>query len=319
MLEVLATGLLDTPQDLGRPGFAHLGIGRAGAADRVALRLANALVGNAENACALEVTLIGGRYKALAETWVAVVGPALPQARINDAALHRGRPYRLGAGDTLSLGPLRSGCRACLAVAGGLAVPAWLGSRSRDVNAGLGPPMPKAGDRLPLGEAGKRPTSPPDWGIDCSAWDHGGTPVQLRFLPGPEMERLDDASRRTLLATRFRISKDSNRVACRLEGAVLRQAEAGGIVTAASLDGSIQLPPNGQPIIFGCEHPVSGGYARIGQLIGADLPRLAQCRPGDEIVLREVSMAEAQAATARQQQELQQWQARIRARLEVDP
>lgn len=316
MLEVLEPGLLSTPQDEGRPGHARFGIGRAGAADWTALHLGNALVGNPCGACAIEVTLKGPVLKAQAAHWLALSGAPLPQARINDDPWPMGVARLVQADDRLALGGMSSGCRSYLAVAGGFDVETWLGSRSCDVNAGLGPSLLEAGDTLRTGPANWVLPDEFDWSLDLRPWRHEKGPQTLRLLESAHTVLLDSASRRALSEQAFKVNSDSNRVGVRLDGSRLRLAERTEIISAGSVAGSMQLPPGGQPIVLGCEHPVSGGYPRIAQLIEADLPRLAQCRPGDEIRFEWVDMATALEARREQRQLIEQVELQIRQRLE---
>lgn len=315
MLEVIEPGFLTTPQDRGRPGHAHLGIGQAGAADRVALTLANALVGNPADACALEITLNGPVLEAHGDCHVALAGAPMPHARINEDPLPMGTPRRLPAGSRLTTGGMPTGCRSYLAVAGGFDVAPWLGSRCRDVNADLGPAALAAGAELPVGQPTMALADRYPWGADVSPWRQP-QPLCLRILPGHHTHLLDADSSRALAEQEYTLSSDSNRVACRLDGTSLQLRDDIEVVTTGTVNGSIQLPPGGQPIVFGCEHPVSGGYPRIGQLIEADIPRLAQCRPGDRIRLRWVTLQAAFDARREQQQLIRQVSGQIRQRLE---
>ena len=297
MIEVLTPGLLSSLQDRGRPGLAHLGIGRAGAADLPALRLANALVGNPPDACAMEITLTGPALRLHRDVEIALTGAPVA-AEANGRPLPGWTPLRLRAGSVLRLGGMRHGCRSYLAVRGGIDVAAVLGSRSQDLNAGLGPldgrPL-RAGDRLPLG--------PPDdttgaadraaWSLDPRPWFDGAAARTLRLLAGTHTTLLDAASREALFAAGFRVAAASNRVGCRLDGPRLALHAPLELISEGVIAGTVQLPPNGQPIVLFCEHPVSGGYPRIGQLAAVDLPRLAQRRPGDTLRFAPIDAGEA--------------------------
>ena len=316
MLEVMQPGLLSTPQDMGRPGHARLGIGRSGAADWTALHLANALVGNPADACAIEITLKGPVLKAQASHWVALAGAPLPQARINDDPWPMGVARLVQRGDHLSPGGMSSGCRSYLAVAGGIDLDPWLGSRSCDVNAGLGPSPLQAGDELPVGPANRVLPHAFDWALDLRPWQHASRPRTLRLLESAHTGQLNDTSLKLLGDATFRINPHSNRVGTRLDGPELHLEKPLEMISAGSVAGSMQLPPGGQPIVLGCEHPVSGGYPRIAQVIEADLPRLAQCRPGDEVRFEWVDMATALDARRAQRQLIEQIELQIRRRLE---
>lgn len=321
MIEVISPGLLSSLQDGGRIGHAHLGIGRSGAADRPAFTLANTLVGNPAGACVIEVTLLGPRLRLRRDAWIALTGAPMPRARIDDRPLPMWRPVRAAAGVEIDLGSMPSGCRAYLAIDGGIAVDHWLDSRSTDLNARLGPMQGRAlaaGDILPLeprsadiGYAGR-------WSLDPASWfdAHGDTP--LRLIPASHTGRLDPASHDALGGGEaFRIDVDSNRVGVRMQSREpLRLREPLEMLSEGLVAGTMQLPPGGQPILMLAEHPVTGGYPRIAQLAEADLPRLAQYRPGDAVRFAWIGRGDARRAQQVRDRELLQLCVSIRARLE---
>ncbi|HEY3521981.1 MAG TPA: biotin-dependent carboxyltransferase family protein, partial [Rhodanobacteraceae bacterium] len=280
-VEVVRPGLLSTPQDPGRTGFAHLGVGRAGAFDMPAFRLANALAGNGGDACALELTLLGPTLRFHCDARIAATGAPLPM-QIDGVEQPMWSPLFMHAGQTLGLGATRKGCRAYLAVHGGFHFEPVLGSRSLDVNAALGPlqrPL-RAGDVLQIHETtGGRREAKANWSIDPRPWFDPES--ALRLVPGTHTYLLDDESRAALFSRAFEVGNDSNRVGVRLRGLRLQLSEPVELVSEACTAGTLQLPPSGEPIALGVEHPVSGGYPRIGQIAATDLPRLAQRRPGD--------------------------------------
>jgi len=304
-ITVLAPGVLTTVQDTGRSGHAASGVGRAGAMDAVALRLANILVGNVENAAALEITLRGPRLRFAADALIALTGAEL-EASCAGAALPVWRPVALRAGSELLLGGMRSGARAYLAIAGGIGTPPLLGSRSIDVNAALGRAL-AAGDTLPCASAPTsvapslwrklRTTNTPacaaKWALDATPW-FDISPAPLAALRGAHFDHLEPASQRALFEATLRISADSNRVGYRLEGAAFALREQIELVSEGTVPGTLQLPPAGHPIVLLAEAPTIGGYPRIAQIAAVELPRLAQRRPGDSVRLAEVSLKEAQ-------------------------
>lgn len=326
-IEVLKPGLLTTPQDRGRAGSAHLGVGRAGAFDLPAFRLANALAGNPPHDCALEITLLGPALKFHADAWIALVGAPIA-AQLDERPVPMWAPVFVRAGSTLAFGAMGQGCRAYLAVHGGFDFEPVLGSRSLDVNAALGPvgrPV-RSGDLLKVREYGderrdatspdcdRQRTSPP-WAIDPRPWFDAGQEQPLRLLPGSHAHLLDANSRASLYTQSFRVAADSNRVGCRLECEPLEFAEPVEMVSEACLAGTLQLPPSGQPIALGVEHPVSGGYPRIGQIAAVDLPRLAQRRPGDALRFAPCSLEEARRALREREQQLREMETLIANRL----
>lgn len=315
-LRVLSPGLLTTVQDGGRHGFGAIGVGAAGAMDPVSLRLANLLVGNAQDAAALEITLRGPRLRCEADLLIAVAGAEI-DARRDAEAVPLWRPVLLRAGSELHLGGMRRGARAYLAIAGGIGLPAVLGSRANDVNAGLGP-MPRplvAGDSLPCApaprslcgamwkrlesaaadeDADARNVFSTNWSLDPRAWFDVDAAHPIRAIAGTHFARLDGDSQRALFGAEFRIGVDSNRAGCRLEGVPIALAAPIELVSEGVAPGTVQLPTGGVPIALTAEAPPTGGYPRIAQIIAIDLPRLAQRRPGDRVRFAETDIADAQ-------------------------
>lgn len=319
-IEVLAPGTLTSLQDKGRGGLAHLGVGRAGAFDLPALRIANALCGNPRGACALEVTLLGPTLRFGADAWIALTGAA-SSLRVEGVEQPAWSPVRVRAGGQVRVGAARSGCRAYLAVRGGLDVEAVLGSRSTDVNARLGPLEGRAlrqGDVLPIKAAPPLPANGPAaraWRVDPRPWIDGNVPATLRLVAGSHFSRLSDASRAALFASPFKVGSDSNRVGLRLRGPRLEWDAPFEIASEGCVPGVLQLPPSGQPIAFGPECPVSGGYPRIGQIASVDLPRLAQLRPGDAVRFTPITLDAALQALRKREHALVRLESLIAARL----
>jgi biotin-dependent carboxylase-like uncharacterized protein len=292
MITVLRAGLLDSVQDLGRRGVRHLGVGLAGAVDRYSLQVANRLVGNPPGAAALEITLAGARLRLSRSARIAVCGADI-ETSADGIALPAWRPVVLPAQCELEFGPCRRGARAYLAVDGGIDTPVVLGSRSTDLRAGLGGVdgrALRAGDELPLGPSPRRLP-----GLGASPWwidplpdlDLSRTAV-ARFVP------LHQAAQ-ALVPQAWTLSATSNRQGLRLQGARLPMEDAGAILSEPVAPGVVQLPPDGQPIVLLAEAQTVGGYPRLGYVAEADLPRLAQLRPGEtlhfEPVTREQSLA----------------------------
>lgn len=322
-VEVLKPGLLTTMQDAGRVGFTHLGIGRAGAFDAPALRIANALCGNPRDACALEATLLGPTLRFHADAWVAVTGAPIP-FRIDGTDQPAWASVFVATGSTVELGAMRSGCRSYLAVCGGFDVAPVLGSRSTDVNAQVGPfagrPL-HTGSTLKTGFArnparrGARGTM--NWRIDPRPWFPQDASRPLRLLPGSHFDRMKGTSRKLLFSNAFIVHVDSNRVGLRLSGPSLEFDEPVEMVSEGSVPGTLQLPPSGQPIAFGPEGPVSGGYPRIGQVAAVDIPRLAQQRPGDAIRFVPCTFDDALRTLRERERALARLETGIAARLEA--
>jgi len=285
-LLVLATGPLTTVQDLGRIGHAHLGVGRSGAADRGALRLANRLLGNPEGAAGLEITLGGLEVRAHGDLVIALTGARCP-AVLTDVSGRR-RPVghqaveRLPDGATLRLGTPARGLRTYLAVRGGLDVPAVLGSRSTDTLSGLGPPPPKPGTLLPVGPPPDRfPT------VDLAPVpEPAGGDLVLHAIPGPRDDWFSPAALQALCAEPYEVTPESDRVGMRLRGPYLERVRRDELPSEGMVPGALQVPPSGQPTLLLADHPVTGGYPVIAVVLGRDVDRAAQARPGQRIRFR---------------------------------
>jgi biotin-dependent carboxylase-like uncharacterized protein len=280
MIEVIAPGPLTTVQDLGRPGFASLGVGLSGAADRGALRLANRLVGNAEDCAALEVTLGGLEARFTVATTIALTGAPCP-VQVGGRPGFVNGPIRVAPGDRLVLGVPGRGLRTYLAVRGGIDVPPVLGSRSTDVLAGLGPPRVTAGTCLPVGgPAGPVPA------VDLAPVAAVPEEFRLRTLPGPRADWFTPAALAEFGSAAYEVSPESNRIGVRFEGPVLARVADTELPSEGMVLGAVQVPPDGKPLLFLADHPVTGGYPVIGVVEPADLDLAAQARPGDRVSFR---------------------------------
>lgn len=273
-LEIVEAGLLTTIQDLGRPGLAHLGVPRSGAADRASLRLANRLVGNPEDAACLEATLTGPQIRAHVRCTVAITG-ATVEVAVSGRAVAMNAPMHLEAGDSLSVGAASAGLRSYVAFRGGIDCRSWFGSRSTDLLTGLGPPPLARGQRLRLG--GAEPAFP---SIDVAPVPAPEPEPRLGVIPGPRSDCFTATAMRLLVSEPFRVSPDSNRVGVRLEGPRLTRADGDDLRSEGMAHGALQVPPSGQPILLLADHPTTGGYPVIAVVRSADLPTAGQLRPG---------------------------------------
>jgi biotin-dependent carboxylase-like uncharacterized protein len=276
-LSVLTPGPLTTVQDLGRVGYAHLGVSTSGAADRESLALANRLVGNPPGTPALEVTFGGLSIRLDSPRLVALTGAPAP-------AFADGKPvpdpirFRLGASRVLTLERPAVGVRTYLAIAGGLLVAPVLGGAGYDVLAGHGPRPLRAGDTMSLGAALPPPQVPVELAI--SRVPVGSATVRFRW--GPRHQLFDAADRELFVTNRWLTSTESNRVGVRLLGTPLRIGKV-ALASEGMVRGSIQVPPSGEPIVLLADYPVTGGYPVIGVVTERDLGLVAQSPPGTEI------------------------------------
>jgi antagonist of KipI len=317
-IEVLSPGLLTTVQALGREGFRHLGVGFGGALDPGAHAIANLLAGNVASAATLEIALAGPTLRFEHAARIALCGTAF-DADIDGEPLPGWHRADLPAGSVLRIGGCRSGARAWLAVSGGIRVPDILGSASTDLRGGFGGVEGRAlraGDCLhvePFGEPVERLRIAP-WWIDPQALDaHPSQPI--RVLPGSDLLDPEDA----LFARAWTVAPASDRQGLRLSGTMLALRDAREYVSEPIVPGTVQLPPDGQPIVLLADAQTHGGYPRIGHVIRADRGRLAQLRAGNAIRFAPCTPTEALAASRGQAHDLARIALAIAGRTGVAP
>jgi biotin-dependent carboxylase-like uncharacterized protein len=280
VLTVLAPGPFATVQDRGRPGWASIGVTRSGAVDRAAADLANRLVGNDPEAATVEVTAGGLRVRAERTLLIAVTGAPVAVA-VDGRGAPFNAPLTLAAGAVLGLGLPSAGLRTYLAVRGGVDVPPVLGSRSTDTLSGLGPRPLSAGDRLPVGAL-----SAEEPFVDVAPVRPPSLRPVLRVLPGPRRDWLDPDAWTALTSQQWTVSTDSDRVGLRLTGPALMRARDGELPSEGLVPGAVQVPPDGAPVLFLADHPVTGGYPVLAVVTTADLSSAGQLRPGDIVQFR---------------------------------
>ncbi|WP_336724203.1 urea amidolyase family protein [Cellulosimicrobium cellulans] len=286
-VEVLATGPLVLVEDEGRPGLAAIGVGPSGAADRTSHALANRLVGNPASAATLEVALGGLALRFRARAVVALTGAAVP-ATVDGVPVGMNAPVPVPTGGVLRLGLATRGLRTYVAVRGGVTPGAVLGSRSRDTLAGIGPAPLRPGDELTVGApvAGRwaAPGVAPVRHVPGELRPGERAGAVLEVLPGPRADWFLPGAWQALRALRT-VSADSDRVAIRLDGQAVPR-RSGELPSEGLVRGAVQVPPDGRPVVFLADRPVTGGYPVIGVLRPDDVDRAAQLRPGDRVVLR---------------------------------
>ncbi|WKE72795.1 biotin-dependent carboxyltransferase family protein [Streptomyces sp. WP-1] len=273
-LVVVRPGMLTTVQDLGRPGYAHLGVPRSGALDPPAAALVNRLVGNGPDAAVLETTLDGCALRPRSTVTVAVGGAPCPVA-VGGRPAAWGAPVPVPAGALLEVGAVSAGVRGYVAVRGGVTVEPVLGSRATDLLSGLGPPPLAEGTVLPLG----RPAGPPAH-LDTAPQPGPPAELVLRVTPGPRADWFTTRGRYDLTARAYRVSPASNRIGLRTEGPPLERARGDELPSEGMVLGAVQVPPDGRPVVFLADHPTTGGYPVIAVVHPADLPAAAQAAPG---------------------------------------
>jgi len=293
-LLVDAPGLLTTVQDFGRSGYGALGVSPSGAADPVAFRLANLLVGNASNTAALEMTLLGGSFVFSDPAHIAVTGADFAP-RINGSAVELWRVHKVSAGTKIVFGPTKDFARCYLAIAGGVRVPLFLGSASTHLLSGLGGFKGRAlrrGDILALGV----PTDDLVPQRIPSASLHTLRPRKiLRVTEGAQIDAFSEEARNTFFHSKFRVTEQADRTGLRLEGPAIACNSSAEMITEGVPLGAIQITPSGQPIILFVEQQTTGGYPKIANVIGVDLHRLGQLRPRTDVRFERISLTVARS------------------------
>ncbi|MBL8808691.1 MAG: biotin-dependent carboxyltransferase [Planctomycetaceae bacterium] len=343
-IRLITSGFCTTVQDGGRSAFRHLGVPESGAVDLLALRTGNRLVGNADDTAGLEITLAGPQIEFRGNCVFALTGAPLAAEVIDQDGVRRAvpmnRPIALRSGCQLITGAVIRGCRSYLTVAGGVEVPAVLGSRSTLLKSALGDTASRplaVGDVLPISSlqstSESKPSSFhavresllksldvnscgfPNWHVQVADYSFGNE--TLRILPGPHFLRLTSDAAQVLQSELFEVRSDSDRMGCRLKGPVLQQNSSDGIPSEAVLPGTLQLPADGQILMLMADCAPTGGYPQIAHVIRADWSKMAQLRPGDRLRFRITTREEARTAAARIEQDLNR--AVVMAGLNVGP
>lgn len=307
-VKVLHPGLLTTIQDLGRYGAQKYGIIVSGAMDSYSLRLGNLLVGNEENEGALEITLFGTSLEFEKDQLIAITGADLAPY-LDGKKAPMWRPILVKKGSVLRFKSGIGGSRAYLAFAGGIEIPAVMGSKSTYLKAGIGGlhGRPLAiGDTLSFGEMNElsqiffdrlqKREGPFTWSINYKSLIRFAQTDTIRILKGTEFERFTKESQEALFTESYQLTAQADRMGYLMRGKPLRLAEEFNLLSEGVTFGTIQIPPNGQPIILMADRQTTGGYPKIGQVISADLPSLAQLQPHARLRFQEVTLEEAEKA-----------------------
>jgi antagonist of KipI len=286
-IEVLEPGLFTTVQDLGRPGFGPMGVSASGAADPVALRVGNLLVGNREGAAALEMTLSGGTFAFPQGGVVALTGSDF------GAGLPLWTACTLTPGDVLTCGGSLTGARCYLCVRGGISIPLFLGSASTHVLSGLGGHVVKRGDLLELGKEVIGPTRMADAGALLRLTAR----KVIRATDGPQWDWFGSS----FFAGGYCVTEEANRMGLRLDGARFETEHPGKMLSEGVALGAVQIAAGGQPIIMFVEQQTTGGYPKIANVVAADIHCVGQLRPRDEVRFVRVGLDEAREALRKQE------------------
>ena len=291
---VIKAGMLTTVQDAGRVGYQQYGVPVSGVMDNYAYRAANLLVGNAAEAAVLEVTLLGPEIEFNRGMVIAVTGGDLtPQLNKHDLSMWRS--HLVKAGDRLTFKGVKTGCRSYIAFNGGLEVPQVMGSRStytRGMIGGFEGRALKAGDRLRVRKTDQNADKLNDRLISSAQMPLSDTQI-IRVVPGPQDDAFTDAGISTFYRETYTVSNESDRMGCRLEGPVIEHRTEADIISDGIALGAVQVPGHGMPIIMMADRQTTGGYTKIATVISADLPKMAQMKPGSRITFQQVTVKEA--------------------------
>jgi biotin-dependent carboxylase-like uncharacterized protein len=309
IFEVLEPGILTTIQDLGRYGFSQFGVPPSGALDTFSFRAGNLLVGNRGEEACLETALMGLKLMTLKEVVISVTGGDLCPT-LNGEPLEMWRPHLLVEGDVIYFKRLRTGCRAYVAVSGGFVVPSIMGSSSTYLSGGFGG---LEGRKLKRGDLLFSPDRscsfdklgirfPIDW-ISFPEKE-----VSLRVIPGPQDHHFTEEGLRTFCSSPYHVTPECDRMGIRLEGPKIerRPDVEESIISEGLVAGAIQVPGNGKPMIILTEL-VTGGYTKIATIISADLPRVAQLKPGDQVRFARISIEGAHTLLREQEERLNEF------------
>lgn len=310
-LLITKQGLLTTVQDMGRFGSQKYGVIAGGAMDPLALRIANLLVGNNEREAGLEITMVGPEVIFDSPSLFSICGGDL-SPRLNGFPLPPWKTVYAQKGSQLQFGKLKQGCRAYLAVAGGLDVPLEMNSRSTYLRAGIGGYQGRAlraGDVIPTGspssrslylmeklrrEEGEASCVVSRWSAAQDVLPSYSPEPTIQVIEGEEFHLFDEESRRCFFNEPFVLLPQSDRMGYRFSGSTLKLKEEKEMISSAVTFGTIQVPAGGNPIVLMADRQTTGGYPKLAQVISADLPLLAQVNLGGKVRFRHISLREAQ-------------------------
>ncbi|MCM3240281.1 biotin-dependent carboxyltransferase family protein [Heyndrickxia oleronia] len=321
MITIKKPGLLTTIQDLGRHGFQRFGVIAGGAMDTFAHRIANFLVGNDENAPTIEITMLGPVIEFDENALISICGGDL-SPMINGKPVRSWRTIFVKKGSELRFGSLKSGCRANLAIAGGLSIPSIMGSKSTYLRAGIGGFHGRSlqmGDQIPFGLPNEISAKimreldahclhffEMEWSVTSELIPNYKNSASIRVIKGRQYHLFTEDSRKNFFSNTFEVTTQSDRMGYRLKGEPLSLEYAQEILSEAVNFGTIQVPSDGNPIILLADRQTTGGYPKIGQVASVDLPRLAQMKPGDQLRFSEITNEQAFHLLIEKEKEIQQ-------------
>jgi len=292
VFSILTPGAYTTVQDYGRYGYQDVGIPISGALDSFAFNVANMLVGNSDNCAVLEITVMGPRIEVLSEADIAITGAEMGMS-LNDQPVQGWKSIRVKTGDILGINQVKSGCRAYLAVTGGIDVPSVMGSRSTYVGGNIGGYSGRLLNQGDIIKRGKGLLLDGERCLSSTVIPQYSSDILIRAVPGPQDDFFNEGLK-TLFESEYMVSAKADRMGYRLQGPVIKHKDniPKSIISEPSVPGGIQIPADGQPIILLVEQTV-GGYTKIATVISTDLCKIAQATPGDTIRLEQVTLETA--------------------------
>lgn len=309
-INVITPGMLSTVQDLGRGGLTHIGVGRSGAADTLSLRVGNRLVGNSDDAAAIEMTWTGGVFKFVRDSFAVLAGGDGDSRQVygnQPDRMPRCKPKLIRAGDKIVVGPIQSGVRTYLCVAGGIDVPRVLNSRSTHLVGAFGGLSGRALRENDMLAIGKHAALAAGAEVSNRARRFCETTLSrrtLRAVIGPQHADFSSCVMETFWRTSFEVSMQSDRAGLRLFGGIGPSALGGRMVSEGMMPGAVQVPESGEPIVLLVDHPTTGGYPVIACVAAVDHAVLGQIRPGERIQFERVTVEEARELYRSQEQAL---------------
>ncbi|WP_077325394.1 5-oxoprolinase subunit C family protein [Virgibacillus siamensis] len=334
-IKVAKPGLLTTVQDSGRYGYQKYGVIVSGVMDVDSTRLANLLVDNESDAAVLEMTITGPTIEFQEDALIAICGGDM-SPEINDKPVQMNKAVWVKKASTLKFKSVRTGCRTYMALAGGIDVPPVMDSRSTYLRAGIGGFNGRAlqkNDRLPVGspsksaammikqmqkQAGAAHFLEMDWGVSLDSLNDYRDGAVIRTIPGRQSEWFTEESRSLYLSEAFSVSTQSDRMGYRLNGPELALQSRKELLSEAVAFGTIQVPPDGNPIVLMADRQTTGGYPKIGQVITVDLPAMAQLKPGEKIYFKEIEHREAQELLVEKEKQFEQLKVSIHLKKEQE-
>lgn len=318
-IKIVNPGFMSTVQDLGRYGYQQYGVSVSGAMDQISARLANILVGNDEKEGLLEITIMGPKIEFLDSEIIAITGGNL-QPLLNNQPINMNQTVLVNSGDNLSFKGIKSGCRSYIAFAGGIDVPIIMGSKSTFLRAKLGGyegRALKAADILKIGKSHISINDLEGRKLEKHFYDYSSI-VELRVTLGPQDDSFTKEGFETFFSSEYTVTNNCDRMGYTLEGEKIQHKNGADIISDGISMGAIQVPSRGTPIIMMADRQTTGGYTKIANVIAADLPKVAQAKPGDKIVFKKSTLEEAHNLIKELENKINEFKQRVNEKKKIE-